>query len=490
MKKILIADHIEAYRSTLKRALEVHGLPTCDASTPEELFSYNFNDIMLLLIADNFSDVSAFDILDKAKKTPELSDIPFIICSTHDDPDYIAKCIKSGFKDLLLRPYNRKIAFRKIKHFLLESKMIDPELFKDDSETTKIQEEEKIEFLQMVVDMAPEEIMPVYNSAVNTGYSYPAVNDFFGITPGEGYSILREFYKDKALARTLIDKVSLCPTCNYHTINFREVCPKCKSLDINIESIYHHFSCGYIGPATDFNSANSDMMKCPKCDKFLRHIGLDYEKPSDTFICKDCNFICSEPAVEFKCFYCGIVAPAEDTVVSNVYSYHATPKTSKIIEYGSFTAFDIKEVLENDNKGHFSRDFFDYMLKLKYHEHLEFGDPLIAAILSTGSSKKVLEEASEYISAMSGHTTLAYKENETTLFLIISRKNLELVKQNAENLLTMITASGVEEECSCRLMLREFKHQEHKIESFIESTYQIFLEQQENITDGVMVYGH
>ncbi len=491
MKKILIADHIETYRNSLKRSLESHGFSICEVSTEEELFALSFDDIMLVLIADNLAGRNAFDILTKAKSISKTSNMPFIICSSQDAPDYIARCVKHGFKDIILRPYNRNILFRKIKTFLVESGLLDKNMFLGTSETEKIQEKEKIEFLKEVVAMTPAEIKPEYDPNVPTGYAYPMVNDFFGITLGEGYNILRELYDENAISRTLFDKVGLCPTCNYHTLNFREVCPKCKSLDINIESVYHHFSCGYIGPATDFRPDGSARMTCPKCEKPLRHIGLDYEKPSDTFICAACHFICTEPRVEFKCFYCNLVAPAEDVVITNIYTYHSNPKTEKIVEYGSFAAFDIKKVLESDNKGQFSRDFFEYMLKMKYQEHLEFGDPLILLIIHTGTDMDVLEDAQTYISSNIGPTSLIYKIDDNAIVLISSRRSLREMRDHARNILVFskqASENSQKEGSGSKIMLREFKTGQHNIEDFVDSSYEIFKSEQGNIKNEVLVY--
>ena len=493
MKKILIADHIEKHRDILKRALATHGLPTCEVASPEEALNISENEIMLVLLASHFRDLNAFDILAKTREKNIFSGIPFVICTSKDDPDHVAKCVKAGFKGVILRPYNRKQVFQQVKNILIEEGMLDRDMFLGDDQSEKIKEGEKIEFLRHVLEIAPASIAPVYNPEVNNAYSYPVLNEFFGISPGEGFSILRELHSENVLSRTLFDKVGLCPTCNFHTLNFREVCPKCRSLEIEIESIYHHFSCGYVGPADDFRDPVKDEMHCPKCDKVLRHIGLDYEKPSDTFICRECQFIFTEPEVEFKCFYCDIVAPADEVVISNVYSYYPNKKTKKVVEYGSFTAFDIKEVIMDEREGQYNRDFIDFMLKIKYREHCEYGDPLIIAVYNiAGAGKSVFEDLATYIAANAGSTDLMHRNEEGVIVQIISRRVMDFAVGAAERVLTFgadlrkknPSAAGMK----CAVFLREFRDKIHEIDSFVDSSVDIFNANKDKIQEEVWVY--
>ena len=494
MKKILIADNIAKNRDLLKRTLENHGFPTIEAATSDEVFATDPDNVMLVLTTAYFKDISAFDILSKFKNTPSLADIPFIICSSRNDPEFIAECVQTGFKDIIFRPYNRKIVVKHIKKVLIEEGIMSEDMFLGETQTQKIHEEEKIEFLKYILNMSPMEITPAYTPEVNNAYSYPIVTEFFGISSGEGFNILHELYDEGVLSRTLFDKVGLCPTCNFHTLNFREVCPKCGDLDIEIESIYHHFSCGYVGPAADFKKAlNQDEFVCPKCDKVLRHIGLDYEKPSDTFICRKCSFIFTEPAVDFKCFYCDIVAPAEEVLVSEVYSYAPNAKTKKVVEYGSFTAFDIREVLLEKEGSQYSRDFFDYMLKLKYKEHKEYGDPIVLLVFRVQNAMpSLLEDISAYIASTFSSTDITNKNRLDVITELTSRKELKVIKKNAEKILQFINSlkkdNIANENVTCAMMVREFKDEINDIDDFIDSSIDIFLTKEEEIKNTVWVY--
>ena len=154
------------------------------------------------------------------------------------------------------------------------------------------------------------------------GYLYPAVDIFF---PNNSYQefILVDFLKNKNLIDgEFIDKIHLCNHCHSAYINFRETCPACSSADINEEDLIHHFSCGYMGPDSDF--ADSQGMVCPKCKHLLKHLGVDYDRPSEVFICNQCSNILQEPAVHTLCIHCGKPSIPENLFHLKLYNYRLT----------------------------------------------------------------------------------------------------------------------------------------------------------------------
>lgn len=105
------------------------------------------------------------------------------------------------------------------------------------------------------------------------------------------------------LKSTIHDKINLCNSCLSSYLNFHETCSKCSSLDLSYENLIHHFRCAYIGPETDFQK--DELLICPKCDKQLKHIGIDYDKPSEIAKCNTCNHSSQETKMKAKCIDCG-----------------------------------------------------------------------------------------------------------------------------------------------------------------------------------------
>jgi hypothetical protein len=117
------------------------------------------------------------------------------------------------------------------------------------------------------------------------------------------------------------DIIHLCSGCGYFQLNFREVCPRCRSANLTEEMNIHHFRCGYVGGETEFPD-----MRCPKCRRRLKHIGVDYDLPSVSFRCFSCKEVFGEPQVANLCIKCGKDTPVEETLKRIVRSYFLTPE--------------------------------------------------------------------------------------------------------------------------------------------------------------------
>ncbi|MCE3259408.1 MAG: hypothetical protein K0S12_1049 [Bacteroidetes bacterium] len=100
------------------------------------------------------------------------------------------------------------------------------------------------------------------------------------------------------------DRVYLCNHCKSMHVSMRETCPSCQSSQLKPEDLVHHFSCGYIGPISDFKNKIDGTLSCPKCSKNLRHIGVDYDKPSLINQCLDCNEVFQDYKVKARCLNC------------------------------------------------------------------------------------------------------------------------------------------------------------------------------------------
>ncbi len=102
------------------------------------------------------------------------------------------------------------------------------------------------------------------------------------------------------------DQVYICPECQHAHLLIRESCPKCKSLRIQSQELVHHFSCAHVAPIGNFlrNEVLDRRLECPKCNKNLKHIGVDYDKPSEIFVCGDCQSQFQQSYMLARCCHC------------------------------------------------------------------------------------------------------------------------------------------------------------------------------------------
>lgn len=91
-----------------------------------------------------------------------------------------------------------------------------------------------------------------------------------------------------------------CPICKDLNISINLVCPNCKSSSLFKSDFLIHYECGYVAPIQEFIK-DLDKYVCPKCNKILKTVGIDYGKPGISFKCNDCLNIFQFPLVILKC---------------------------------------------------------------------------------------------------------------------------------------------------------------------------------------------
>ncbi|MDB5973833.1 MAG: diguanylate cyclase [Nevskia sp.] len=100
----------------------------------------------------------------------------------------------------------------------------------------------------------------------------------------------------------LRDRQRECDYCSSAHLGFIDVCPNCRSIEIDQHTALHCFTCGLIAPEQRF--MRGDQRQCPKCGTRLRHIGSDYDRPLETNVCSSCDHVFVEGDVEARCAVC------------------------------------------------------------------------------------------------------------------------------------------------------------------------------------------
>jgi hypothetical protein len=164
----------------------------------------------------------------------------------------------------------------------------------------------------------------VYSSI---GFSYPLVSVNF--EPFEEYKVLDVLTwaeTENLIWPDFVDRAYFCNNCKAGHLSFREVCPTCDSSNMKSQDLVHHFPCGYIGPISDFKNTIDSTMNCPKCSKNLRHIGVDYDKPSLINHCQNCNEVFQDYVVKAKCVHCSHDGDVQYLLSKDINSYKLTKK--------------------------------------------------------------------------------------------------------------------------------------------------------------------
>jgi len=178
------------------------------------------------------------------------------------------------------------------------------------------------------------ELVAVKNRKSALGYSFPILDLYFSKNPLAIFKALNQLQKKESLTAVLQDKLQLCSACNDSFMVYKETCPTCSSINIKDQDVVHHFPCAHVAPEEQFKTEDDDQMICPKCDKGLRHIGIDYDKPSSVYHCHHCDHDFQNAEVIAECHSCGHQNQLEELIEVEISSYKLTAKGLQTVEQG------------------------------------------------------------------------------------------------------------------------------------------------------------
>lgn len=278
--------------------------------------------------------MSGFEFLEAATLDIDTQ----IILSTADKA-FALKAYEYGITDYLLKPYSvsrlKQSIERSIKR---KEESLETANAKTDSMMLRLL---KFMHSREIKELKP---IPYRNSLI--GYHYPFLSIHFDFDKEiEILNLLKKMEKAGYLSESFEESIYLCNQCSNSYLNIREVCPKCESGNLRSEDIVHHFACGYVGPLSDFMDESSpNAMRCPKCEKFLKHIGVDYDKPSAMYNCNNCGAQTQNPLLKSQCKNCHVEVPVENLVNRHINSYQITEHGHIIARSGVNIKLDDAEI--------------------------------------------------------------------------------------------------------------------------------------------------
>lgn len=295
---------------------------------------------------------------------------------------------------------------------------------------------------------------PITSVKAHTGYTYPLLSlHYQNANTEDMFKLLDELEAKEFIRPRYDDIVHLCSNCYSAFINYREVCSKCGSSDLYMENLIHHFVCAKVGPESDFISGNQ--MVCPKCNKLLHHIGVDYDKPSLVYTCNNCGHHSQESVMEAVCFNCKTVQSVDALIDRKINNYELTV----LGEEAALGGLAPEERKETELSGFVGFSTFNIFLKYEIERIKTTGKISSIGILSlrTPSAvssnlgvkyQSVIVEIADFIkNATLATDILSFINNNT--FLVISPDNdkmrLESTLKNIQKSVQKLLDSNIEE---------------------------------------------
>ena len=155
------------------------------------------------------------------------------------------------------------------------------------------------------------------------------LQDYKGLPTHPNDTYLREYIeslREQGFVQQgkFLHRIHLCPICKGDHLLFSESCTKCESSHLSEEDMIHHFRCANIAPESEY--MYDGRLRCPKCKRTLRHIGIDYDRPAKVSVCFDCGATIMRPAMKVSCAECQNVTVPRLLIPHDIYEYTLTPK--------------------------------------------------------------------------------------------------------------------------------------------------------------------
>ena len=136
-----------------------------------------------------------------------------------------------------------------------------------------------------------------------------------------------------------------CDTCSYPYFSIKYVCTFCRSSSITRGTAIEHDSCGNVD--FDYKYVASDgKLRCDKCQKELKALGVDYSKISYFYKCQECNAMLPEIEQLYGCLHCGKFSRQDEPQILQLFKYTLkSEKLSAVFDKSSYVS-SIKDRLD------------------------------------------------------------------------------------------------------------------------------------------------
>lgn len=181
-----------------------------------------------------------------------------------------------------------------------------------------------------------ERLVPERSVVSPVAYTYVDAARILGVAPGEEMATLDALEERGILAAEPVTTVPICPFCRTYSLRVERSCRECGSTAVHRTTMIHHYRCGNV--AAEETYRKGDALVCPKCNHTLRHIGVDYERPSSVWLCEDCRVVSDSPELRYHSLTCDRRIPLDDVVDRQLYAYSLSADGSHMVSDGTLRA--------------------------------------------------------------------------------------------------------------------------------------------------------
>ncbi|MFW5953475.1 MAG: response regulator [Candidatus Natronoplasma sp.] len=264
-----------------------------------------------IVISDyEMEEMTGIDLLKKVREEDE--EILFVMLTAKGDVDIAIEALNLGADKYFKKTKSPREQFREL------AEVIETLVSKKYSKKSQIDWSSYPSGTKdLLRDMLNDDIRSLKPTWSESQIKYPKILEYMDLSPEKSLNMLNALVEDDILVEKIYDRYTKCRNCGSAEFRFKLLCPGCGKPKIRRENLIEHLDCGFNGPKNAFVRTTGEYI-CPKCDKELKAIGVDYKKMTDVYICDSCEEIFSSPDQKLDCTRCG-----DDMFLDEVKSFPA-----------------------------------------------------------------------------------------------------------------------------------------------------------------------
>ena len=261
------------------------------------------------------------------------------------------------------------------------------------------------------------------------------------------------------------ERIHVCPHCKGSHLFYMEACPKCDSSLLKEEPVLHHFRCANISPESSY--AYDGELRCPKCHQMLRHIGVDYDRPSNVYTCQECNHAFLHTRMKVYCTTCKKTVRPSELLAQDIYSYEFTSEGLQAL-----SSNDALLAVSKDIWAGYSRfDSFLSQIRLFSYSHEKNETVLINRFKLEGSdvNREVIMNFVGDLQKKYHYHNISFNHSHIFMAAKVQKDRIEaLKKQMDEEYIELLRIIDLRHS-NARLTEQDFlyQHEDEKIDNFI-----------------------
>ena len=282
---------------------------------------------------------------------------------------------------------------------------------------------------------------PIANIHDKRGFEYCLITPLLSESDGGIEQVLGFLQSQQLLKDEFVKKAHFCPHCESAFLNFKETCPDCSSDNLERDELIHHFKCGHTDVINTFTRDNR--LQCPKCEDRLKHIGVDYDKPSTISTCVDCNLSFQDPEVKADCFACHRTSNSDDLILRTVSAYSVSALGANAARFGLDALFT--SILQTELKLYSNAEIEQFVVvekaRIERYKKSETSVAIIhfaniEALFDTLGRKteQVFKEISAVFKSVFRESDLITAKNESLYAVVMTETSVEKAKLAIERL--------------------------------------------------------